>query len=143
MTHPLTPIMREAARTGRAIIHVCREHRLAQDTVREVYDLYGHEPLPPYVPDGYMGAQEMARFLAPVYRVSPRMILGDTRFRRAVLARYAIARVMRDRGVSLNKIARSLGRKHHTTVIHMLERYEQEPEAQAGYRLLKGAQVIQ
>jgi len=25
----------------------------------------------------------------------------------------------------------------------MLERYEQEPEAQAGYRLLKGAQVIQ
>lgn len=143
MTHPLNDIMREAARTGAAIKHVCREHRLSEDTVREVYDAYGYEPLPPYTPTGYMGAQEMARFLAPVYHVTPRMILGQTRFRRAVLARFVIARAMRDRGASLTKIAQALGRKNHTTVLHMLERYEQEPDAQAGYRLLQAAQIGQ
>lgn len=135
---PHQQALHEAWNTGAPIRTTARALGLTEKTVRHAYQWFGARyaaEAPAYTPEGYPGAQEMARVLAPVYKVSPRMILGPCRAREAVTARTVIARVLHGRGRSLNSIARAIGRRDHTTVLHLLER--QDAELERGLQVLR------
>jgi hypothetical protein len=130
--------LQAAWQTGAPIKTTARALCLSEETVRCAYEWFGYKyaaDAPDYVPDGYMGAREMVRLVAPHYRVTPRMVFGVTRYAPAVRARAAVARVLRERGVALGTVARLIGRKDHSTVINLLQRHPPDK----GYKMIKDA----
>ena len=87
-------------------------------------------------PGTFIGAKEMAAIVAPVCGVSPKAVFSSLRMRPAVIARMAVARALRDRGLSYSAIGRALGNRDHTTVINLLDIF---PEYQRAYPLLNEA----
>lgn len=71
----------------------------------------------------YVGGKEMVAIAAHACGVPVRAVLGNGRFRPVVLARIAVARALRDRGVSMTNIAKAIGRGDHTTVRNLLMRF--------------------
>jgi len=135
---PHQQALHEAWRTGQPIRTTARALRLTEDTVRGAYLWFGARyaaEAEPYDPPARPTGQEMARMLAPVYEVSPRMIIGPCRSRAAVTARTVIARVLHGRGHSLVTVARAIGRRDHTTVLHLLRR--SDPDVTRGMELLR------
>lgn len=134
---PHQEALHEAWRTGQPIRTTARATGCTEATVRNAYLWFGARyaaEAPPHTPEHRATPQDMARMLAPVYQISPRMILGPCRSREAVTARTVIARVLHARGRSLKGIADALGRSCHTTVIHMLRR--SDPDVARGLEAL-------
>lgn len=52
-------------------------------------------------------------------------ILSNWRDARIVMARFMIARLLRDLGFSTSQIGKTIGGRHHATIIHSLRRFEQ------------------
>jgi hypothetical protein len=142
-------ILREAFAAGNGIKQTAKALSIATKSVRAAFVDYGneytvlHPDLPPM--GGYIGAREMAAIIAPICGVPPRAIFSTTRFKPAVVARMAIARALRDRGLTLPVIARAIARKDHTTVLWLLrnfDRYQQTyPALAKAYAAIKDAEA--
>lgn len=72
----------------------------------------------------YVGHQEMARVIAPLFGITPISIYGQCRSRRYVHARATIAKALHERGVTASQIARLLKRGDHTTILHALQQFD-------------------
>jgi chromosomal replication initiation ATPase DnaA len=98
----------------------------------------------PYTPGTFIGAREMAAIVGPILGVTVKAIFSKSRYRPTVLARTAIARALRDRGVSLPVIARAIGGKDHSTVHHLLSCFDAYcrtyPQLTAAYTAIKDAE---
>ncbi len=145
----LDVILREAFAAGRGINATAKALGIEGETVRTAYRDYGEQyamsqpALPPM--RGYIGAREMAAIIGPICRVPPRAIFSTTRYRPAIVARMAIARALRDRGISLPTIAKALGRKDHTTILWALRCYDNYartyPALDQAYAAIKDAEA--
>jgi transposase len=93
----------------------------------------------------YIGHKEMMVIAGKVCGVPPSAIAGATRMKPNVCARMAIARALRDKGVSMVQIARRLGRSDHSTVHHYLRVFDKYgkvyPETRRAYEAIKDAEA--
>ncbi|CAB5223029.1 Chromosomal replication initiator, DnaA C-terminal [uncultured Caudovirales phage] len=121
-------VLREAFAAGIPIKHAAASLGIEKTSVAKVYGLFSAELKQAgsdFTPSGgYIGAREMARIVAPVCGATARAILSESRYRPAVLGRMAIARALRDRGMSMSTIARALGRNDHTTILNNLKKFD-------------------
>lgn len=119
--------LREAFQEGLTLKEVAQITGLWETTVSEAFYRFSDEIVrankPPADFGPYIGGKEMVQIAAHACGVPPKCVLGQTRFRPAVLARMAVARALRDRGVSTPVIARAIGRSDHTTVINLLANF--------------------
>lgn len=67
------------------------------------------------------------------WEVPRRVLLGRSHVRRVVDCRAWAAQLMRADGLSLPQIGRAL-RRHHTTVLHLLKRFELPADVQSHER---------
>jgi hypothetical protein len=76
-------------------------------------------------PDGpvFVDAKVMARIIAPIFGAPVGAILGLNRRKEYVMARAVIAKVMTERGKSLNTTARAIGRKDHSTIVNLIAKW--------------------
>lgn len=136
--------LREAFNAGAAIKHVAKALGMEKRCVAMCYERLSAQLIaagPDYFhTGGYMGAKEMARIVAPVCGAPARAILSESRYRPAVLGRMAIARALRDRGISMTAIARTLGRADHTTILNNLAKFD--TYARTYPRLLQAYEAI-
>lgn len=125
---------------GVMIKAVAREHGVDVSRVRNAYKYFSQgvrKKCQRADFDGlYIGAKEMAAIVAPVCGVSPKAIFSGLRMRPAVLARMAVAKALRDRGLSLSVIGKAMGGRDHSTIHHLLEKF---PEYAAHYPMLVAA----
>lgn len=143
-------VLREAFAAGIPIKHAAANLGLENTSVRKVYNLFSAELKQAgsdFTPSGgYIGAREMARIVAPVCGATARAILSESRYRPAVLGRMAIARALRDRGLSLSTIARALGRADHTTILNNLVKFDDYvrayPTLALAYQAIKDAECV-
>ena len=133
----LRELMLRAFNDGVMIRAVARQHGVGPEVVRNAYKHFSNgmrnQQHQAKVMGGYLGAKEMAAIVAPVCGVSPKAIFSALRMRPAVLARMAVAKALRDRGVSLTVIGKAMGGRDHATVSNMLDRF---PEYAKAYPLL-------
>ena len=71
-----------------------------------------------------VGPREMLLIAGAACGVPPLSILGPSRLKVHVCARFAIARALADRGLSLGFIARAVGRADHTTSRHYIINFD-------------------
>jgi hypothetical protein len=94
----------------------------------------------------YIGHKEMMAIVAPICGVPVSAITGPTRIKPNVCARMAIAKALRDRGLSLPQIARKLGRTDHSTIINYLRNFGSYstvyPETLRAYQAIKRAEAM-
>lgn len=94
----------------------------------------------------YIGHKEMMAIVAPICGVPASAITGPTRLKPNVCARMAIAKALRERGVSLPQIAKKLGRTDHSTVINYLRKFDSYavvyPETRRAYEAIKRAEAL-
>ena len=62
--------------------------------------------------------------VADYYHVSVAEIKGEGRGSTLVCGRSVIARIMRERGCSYPRIARMLGRRDHTSIMHLCKTFD-------------------
>jgi transposase len=121
-------ILREAFANGTPVSDVAKGLGIYERTVRDAFDRYiaerVSEPKQAFNFGTYIGAREMERIVSDVLGVPVRMIYGQCRLREAVLARMAIARALRDRGLALTIIAKAIGRGDHSTVGNLLRNFD-------------------
>lgn len=136
--------LREAFMAGVPALHAAKALGIQKRAVHKCYAIFGQQITAAntdYVhAGGYLGAKEMACIAAPICGVSARAVFSRSRIRSAVLARMAIARALRDRGVSTPVISRMLGRNDHTPVSRGLKRFD--AYASAYPRLLQAYEAI-
>lgn len=93
----------------------------------------------------YLGAKEMVAIVAPICGVTPVAILSGLRMRSAVLARMAVAKALRDRGISLTVIGNALGGRDHSTIVNLCDRFPEYvklyPVLQQAYHAIKSAEA--
>jgi hypothetical protein len=143
-------VLREAFSVGASIKSVAKSLGIEKRAVAHCYNRFSAELMQAgsdFVPTGsYIGVKEMARIVAPVCGAPARAILSESRYRPAVLGRMAIARALRDRGLSMPTIARTLGRADHTTVLNNLNRFDDYlrhyPQLQRAYDAIKDAEGV-
>jgi hypothetical protein len=141
-------VLREAFASGAAIKSVALSLGMEKRTVATCYERFSAELTRAgsdfTLTGSYIGAREMARIIAPICGAPARAILSESRYRPAVLGRMAIARALRDRGISLTAIARTLNRADHTTVLHNLTIFADYsrlyPQLQRAYDAIKEAE---
>lgn len=101
--------------------------------------------LPPQI-GTYIGAKEMTVIAAPLCGVKPAGILGPSRLKPFVCARMAVARALRDRGISFSRIAGALGRTDHSTAFHWVRQFDAHcrayPETRRAYEAIKRAEEM-
>lgn len=133
-------LLMQAFNDGVMIKAVAREHGVDISRVRNAYKYLSRglrkQSRRADFTGSYIGAKEMAVIVAPVCGVSPKAIFSGLRMRPAVLARMAVARALRDRGVSLTVIGKTMGGRDHATVSNMLNRF---PEYAPHYPMLVAA----
>lgn len=93
----------------------------------------------------YIGHKEMMAIVAPICGVPASAIMGPTRLKPNVCARMAIAKALRERGLSLPRIAKMLGRTDHSTIINYLRKFDSYcvvyPETLRAYEAIKKAEA--
>lgn len=128
-----------AKRLGLHEPRIARAYRQLSDEER------ARPAVPPQI-GTYIGAKEMMAIVAPICGIAPTAITGPSRLKPFVCARIAIARALRDRGLSYTQIARALGRTDHSTAIHWLLIFEPHcrayPETLRAYQAIKRAEAI-
>lgn len=124
----LDTAVHEAFKQGIHLKRVASELRISPQTVSNAYRQYaneGAEQTPHYiVPGTYIGGREMIRIVAPILGVTPQAILSSGRVRPLVLARIAVAKALRDRGLSLPVVASALGRSDHSTAFNWIAKFD-------------------
>jgi transposase len=122
------PFLREAFAHGSNVKQTAKRVGSDSKTVRNAFARFGQElqlNATAFVPmGGFIGSKEMVRIVSPICGATPQAILSGSRYRPPVLARMAIARALRDRGVSLSVIAKAIGRGDHSTVHNLLGKFD-------------------
>lgn len=142
------PAIERAFNDGVPIRSVAKQMGWTAKAVETAYRVYSKRMKlkgPPIFPAGsYMGAKEMAALAGPICGVSAKAVLSEIRIRQAVLARMAVARALRDRGVSLTVIGNALGGRDHATICNLIERFPYYakiyPELRMAYQAIKNVQ---
>jgi transposase-like protein len=92
-----------------------------------------------------IGPREMLLIAGAACGVPPLSILGPSRLKVHVCARFAIARALADRGMSLSYIARAVGRADHTTSRHYIVNFgaycRVYPQVLEAYQAIKDAEA--
>ena len=70
--------------------------------------------------------------------LDPEEIFAKCRKQNCVTARLIIARYLRDRKLSFPKIGEVMGGRDHSTVMHMMVRFDEYHETERGFRDLNG-----
>lgn len=142
-------IMREAFAAGASSKRVARQLGVSPTLVREAFARYGEEltaNATVLVIGSYIGSREMAQIVAPICGVTVKAIYSPSRYRPCVLARMAIARALRDRGLSMPVIARGIGRSDHSTVFNLLAQFDRYcrayPQLATAYEAIKQAERV-
>jgi hypothetical protein len=141
-------IIRQAFMDGVAVKSVAHQTGKTKKFVQSAYNAFGRElQVKGCAPVGigtYIGAKEMAAIAGPVCGVTAKAAMSGLRMRPAVLARMAIAKALRERGLSLTVIGNLLGGRDHATIVNLLERFpyyaKLYPELLAAYQAIKDAQ---
>lgn len=88
-----------------------------------------------------MPLSDMLRFIADHYGVTVAELRGAGRCPALVGGRSVAARILRDRGLSYPTIARLLGKRDHTTIMHLVstfhDRARKYPEITMLYNTLR------
>ena len=117
---------------------------VSENVIKSTYRALSLE-LKSEVPQGtYIGAKEMAAIAAPICGVSPNAVMGRLRIRSAVLARMAVTKALRDKGLSYPVIGRALGGRDHSTIINLVRNFPEYvrlyPQLAKAYQAIKDAQ---
>lgn len=140
--------VRDAFECGESLKKVAKRHHVHHISVSQVYRQLSEQIIDggsAYTPGTYIGAKEMAGIVAPILGVTVRAIFSPSRYQPCVHARTAIARALRDRGLSLPVIGRRVNRSDHSTILHCLSNFDEKcrlyPRLAMAYQAIKDAEA--
>ena len=111
-----------------------RAWHAAQNAKVERIKASGKQTLPAmYQPKKIVFRNDVVNLAAQVTGMSAEVITGPSRTYQAVATRAAIAKILHDTGMSYNRIAFVIGRKDHSSVIHLIKNYPGETRHKSYY----------
>lgn len=137
-------LLREAFENGATVEHIAKALGICRKTVHDAYHDYSAQIIAkaarPVISGPYIGAKEMAAIVAPICGCTVKAIFSRSRFRANVIARMAMVRALRDRGLALSTINRAIGKSDHSTVLNLLAKFDSYARHDA--RLLEAYNAI-
>lgn len=148
LTPTLEAEMRKLWAAGVCVEDAARGARTSKTTASKWYRVFSEQARAAAVAPSigtYIGHKEMMAIVAPICGVPASAIKGPTRLKPNVCARMAISKALHDRGVSLSRISKLVGRNDHSSVINYLRKFESYcrgyPITGKAYQAIKAAEA--